>query len=44
MGAISPVPFADGVFMQKIEERIVKPTIEGLKKDNLPYKDSSLSG
>ena len=38
MGAISPVPFADGVFMQKIEERIVKPTIEGLKKDNLPYK------
>ena len=38
MGAISPVPFADDVFMQKIEERIVKPTIEGLKKDNLPYK------
>ena len=38
MGAISPVPFADSVFMQKIEERIVKPTIEGLKKDNLPYK------
>ena len=38
MGAISPVPFADDAFMQKIEERIVKPTIEGLKKDNLPYK------
>ena len=38
MGAISPVPFADDIFMQKIEERIVKPTIEGLKKDNLPYK------
>lgn len=38
MGAISPVPFADEVFMQKIEERIVKPTVEGLKKDNLPYK------
>lgn len=38
MGAISPVPFADGEFMQKIEERIVKPTIEGLKKDALPYK------
>ena len=38
MGAISPVPFADGTFMEKIEERIVKPTIEGLKKDNLPYK------
>lgn len=38
MGAISPVPFADEVFMQKIEDRIVKPTVEGLKKDNLPYK------
>ena len=38
MGAISPVPFADDVLMQKIEERIVKPTVEGLKKDHLPYK------
>ena len=38
MGAISPVPFTDEVFMQKIEERIVKPTINGLQKDNLPYK------
>ncbi len=38
MGAISPVPFADDVLMQKIEERIVKPTVEGLKKDRLPYK------
>lgn len=37
MGAISPVPFADKSFMQKIEEGIVKPTVEGLKKDNLPY-------
>lgn len=37
MGAISPVPFADKVFMDKIHERIVKPTVEGLKKDNLPY-------
>ncbi|PRX56941.1 phosphoribosylamine--glycine ligase [Flagellimonas meridianipacifica] len=37
MGAISPVPFADVDFMQKIEEQIVKPTINGLKKDNLPY-------
>ena len=37
MGAISPVPFADDTLMQKIEERIVKPTIEGLQKDNLPY-------
>ena len=38
MGAISPVPFVDDVLMQKIEERIVKPTIQGLQKDNLPYK------
>lgn len=38
MGAISPVPFADDAFMQKIEERIVKPTVQGLKKDALPYK------
>ena len=38
MGAISPVPFADEVLLNKIEERIVKPTIEGLKKDKTPYK------
>ena len=38
MGAISPVPFANKVFMDKIEQRIVKPTVEGLKKDNMPYK------
>ncbi len=38
MGAISPVPFADKELLEKIEERIVKPTILGLQKDNLPYK------
>ncbi|MBQ0788868.1 MAG: phosphoribosylamine--glycine ligase [Oceanihabitans sp.] len=38
MGAISPVPFATEAFLNKIEERIVKPTISGLQKDNLPYK------
>jgi len=38
MGAISPVPFANETFMSKIKERIVIPTIEGLEKDNLPYK------
>ena len=38
MGAVSPVPFVDAVFMNKIEERIVKPTIQALQKDNLPYK------
>ena len=38
MGAVSPVPFADEVFMAKIKERVVIPTINGLQKDNLPYK------
>jgi phosphoribosylamine--glycine ligase len=38
MGAISPVPFADPVLLSKIEARIVKPTVDGLVKDNLPYK------
>jgi len=37
MGAVSPVPFATEAFLNKIEERIVKPTIEGFKKDQLPY-------
>lgn len=37
MGAVSPVPFATPEFLNKIEQRIVKPTIEGFKKDNLPY-------
>ena len=38
MGAISPVPFADEVLLKKIEDRIVKPTVNGLAKDQLPYK------
>lgn len=38
MGAISPVPFVDEVLMQKIEERIVKPTVNGLQKENIDYK------
>ncbi|UAB85290.1 phosphoribosylamine--glycine ligase [Zunongwangia sp. SCSIO 43204] len=38
MGAISPVPFADAEFMQKIEERIVKPTVDGLAEENIDYK------
>jgi len=38
MGAVSPVPFANDTFMEKIEERVIKPTVEGLQKDNIPYK------
>ena len=37
MGAVSPVPFATEDFLNKIENQIVKPTVEGLQKDNLPY-------
>ena len=38
MGSVSPVPFADEKFMQKVDERIVIPTIEGLKKEGIEYK------
>jgi len=38
MGAVSPVPFADSALMEKIETRIVKPTIAGLQKDGIEYK------
>ena len=38
MGSISPVSFADEEFMTKVEERIVKPTIDGLNKENIDYK------
>ncbi len=38
MGAVSPVPYVDKELSRKIEERIVKPTIEGFKKDNIDYK------
>src|SRR5688572_22398199 len=38
MGAVSPVPFVDAEFMKKVEEKIIKPTIAGLKKDKLVYK------
>ncbi|MCL6257515.1 phosphoribosylamine--glycine ligase [Aquiflexum sp. TKW24L] len=37
MGAVSPVPFADADFIKKVEDRIVKPTIQGLKEENIPY-------
>ncbi len=37
MGAVSPVPFANSALLKKVEDRIIKPTIEGLKKDKIPY-------
>lgn len=38
MGSVSPVPFADAAFMEKVEQNVIIPTVEGLKKDNIPYK------
>lgn len=38
MGAVSPVSFADAGFMQKVEERIIKPTINGLKQEQITYR------
>ena len=38
MGSVSPVPFADNAFLDKVEQRIIIPTIDGLKKDGIPYK------
>lgn len=38
MGAVSPVPFADDAFMKKVEERIIKPTIAGLKSEEIAYE------
>jgi phosphoribosylamine--glycine ligase len=38
MGAVSPVPFADEVFLKNVEEKVIKPTIKGLKAENLEYR------
>lgn len=37
MGSISPVPFVDETFMRKVEDEIVRPTVDGLVTDNIPY-------
>lgn len=38
MGAVSPVPFADPAFMDKVQNQVIIPTIKGLKQDGIPYK------
>ena len=38
MGSVSPVPFAQGAFMDKVEQRVIIPTMEGLKKEGIPYR------
>jgi phosphoribosylamine--glycine ligase len=38
MGSVSPVPFADAAFLKKVEDKVIKPTIAGLKNEKIPFK------
>ena len=44
MGAVSPVNFADKEFMQKVEDKVIKRTVEGIKKENLDFKGFIFAG
>ncbi len=43
MGSVSPVPFADSSFMKKVEDKIIKPTVDGLRKESIHYQGSLFS-
>ena len=44
MGSVSPVPFADEAFMQRVEERVIRPTIEGLQAEGIDYRGFIFAG